>query len=201
MTRGGIRERMDVKKKHLLILVALLGAWGLIFAFRSPGGPASRREVRAAVARPTRTPAAQGGGLPRLKTGLLELPRPAYPPEVQNIFGTPPSPPRPPLAAVTPPAPPPPDPFQEEAKRLRYVGFLDAGNTKLAFVVQGQEVHTVEVGATFSARFRVQAITEDAVLLSSLDGDKQVRLPLVSDAGSRPQVTPGMPGGMGGNRP
>ncbi len=191
---------MDVQKKHLLILIALLGAWGLIFALRSPGGPASRREVRAAAERPTRTPAAQGGGLPRLKTGLMELPRPAYPPEVQNIFGTPPPPPRPPQAVVTPPAPPP-DPFQEEAKRLRYVGFLDAGNTKLAFVVQGQEVHTVEVGATFSARFRVQAITEDAVLLSSLDGDKQVRLPLVSDAGSRPQVGPMAPGRPEGQRP
>jgi len=191
---------MDVKKKHLLLLVALLGAWGLIFAFRSPGGPASQREVRAAVARPARTPAAQGGGLPRLKTGLLELPRPAYPPEVQNIFGTPPPPPRPPQAAVTPAAPPP-DPFQEEAKRLRYVGFLDAGKTKLAFIAQGQEMHTVGAGETFSARFRVQTVTEDAVLLSSLDGDKQVLLPLAADAGSRPQVAPGMPGRMGGNRP
>jgi hypothetical protein len=193
---------MDVQKQRLLILIALLGAWGLIFAFRSPGGPASRREVRAAAERPTRTPAAQGGGLPRLKTDLLELPRPAYPPEVQNVFGTPPPPPRPPQAAVTSaPAPPPPDPFQEEARRLRYVGFLEAGNGKLAFITHGQEVHTVGVGATFSARFRVQTVTEDAVLLTSLDGDKQVLLPLAADAGSRPQVAPGVPGRTGGQRP
>jgi hypothetical protein len=135
-----------------------------------------------------------------LKTDLLELPRPAYPPEVQNIFGTPPPPPQPPQAAVTP-APPPPDPFQEEARRLRYVGFLEAGSSKLAFIVQGQEVHTVGAGATFSARFRVEAVTEDAVLLTSLDGEKQIRLPLAADAGSRPQMAPGVPGRMGGNRP
>jgi len=178
---------MDLQNKRLLILMALLGAWALIFAFRPPWGTASRREVRAAAERPARGPAAQGGGQPRLKTGLLDRPRPAYPPEVQNIFGTPPPPPRPPQAAVTPPAPPPPDPFQEEAKRLRYIGFLDAGGAKLAFIVQGQEVHTLGVGATFSARFRLQAVTEDAVLLSSLDGEKQVRLPLAPDAGPRPR--------------
>jgi hypothetical protein len=191
---------MDIQKKRLLILIALLGAWGLIFAFRSPGGPASRREDRAAAERPSRTPATQRAGLPRLKTDLLDLPRPAYPPEVQNIFGTPPPPPRPSQAVVTP-APPPPDPFQEEARRLRYVGLLEAGGSKLAFISQGQEVHTVEVGATFSERFRVQAITEDAVLLSSLDGEKQIRLPLAADGGSRPQVAPGVPGRTGGNRP
>lgn len=191
---------MDAQKQRLLILIALLGAWGLIFAFRSPGGPASQREVRTAVDRPSRTPAAQGGGLPRLKTELLDLPRPAYPPEVQNIFGTPPPPPPPPQAAVTP-APPPPDPFQEEAKHLRYVGFLDTGRSKLAFIAQGKEMHTVEVGETFSARFRVQAITEEAVLLSSPDGEKQIRLPLAPEAGLRPPAGPVAPGRPEGQRP
>ena len=189
---------MRSSKRNLYLLIALVGLWGLIFAFRSPWGTEPRREVRAGTERPVR---AQGGGLPRLKTGLLDRPRPAYPPAVQNIFGTPPPPPRPPQAAVPPPAPPPPDPFQEEGKRLRYVGFLDAGNMKLAFIVQGQEVHTVEVGATFSARFRVQAITEDAVLLSSPDGEKQIRLPLAPDAGSRPPAGPGAPGRPEGPRP
>ncbi len=195
------REPMRSPKRNLYLLVALVCVWGLVFAFRSPRATEPRREVRAGVERPPRAPAAQGGGLPRLKTGLLDLPRPAYPPEVQNIFGTPPPPPRPPQAAVQGPAPPPPDPFQEEGKRLRYVGFLDAGKAKLAFIVQGQEVHTVEVGATFATRFRVQAITEDAVLLSSPDGEKQIRLPLAPDAGSRPPAGPGVPGRPEGPRP
>jgi hypothetical protein len=194
------REPMRSPKRNLYVLVALVVIWGLVFAFRSPRATEPRREVRAGVERPPRAPAAQGGGLPRLKTGLLDLPRPAYPPEVQNIFGTPPPPPRPPQAAVQAPAPPPPDPFQEEGKRLRYVGFLDAGKAKLAFIVQGQEVHTVEVGATFAARFRVQAITEDAVLLSSPDGEKQIRLLLAPDAGSRPSAGPGAFGRLEGFR-
>jgi hypothetical protein len=192
---------MRSPKRNLYLLVALLVVWGLVFAFRSPRATEPRREVRAGTARPARAPAAQGGGLPRLKTELLDLPRPAYPPAVQNIFGTPPPPPLPPQAAVQAPAPPPPDPFQEEGKRLRYVGFLEAGKAKLAFIVQGQEVHTVEVGATFSAQFRVQAITEDAVLLSSPDGEKQIRLPLAPDAGSRPPARPGAPGRPEGPRP
>ncbi|MGE5850632.1 MAG: hypothetical protein ACM362_10930 [Candidatus Methylomirabilota bacterium] len=192
---------MRSPKRNLILLIALVGIWGLVFAFRSPRATEPRREVRAGAGRSARVPAAQGGGLPRLKTGLLDLPRPAYPPVVQNIFGTPPPPPRPPQAAVLPPAPPPPDPFQEEGKRLRYVGFLDAGKAKLAFIVQGKEVHTVEVGATFSSLFRVQAITEDAVLLSSPDGAKQIRLPLASDAGSRPPPGPGAPGRPEGHRP
>lgn len=195
------REPMRSQKRNLYLLLALVGIWVLVFAFRSPRATEPRREVRAGAERPARAPAAQGGGVPRLKTELLDLPRPAYPPEVQNIFGTPPPPPLPPQAAVPPPAAPPPDPFQEEGKRLRYVGFLDSGKAKLAFIVQGQEVHTVEVGATFSAQFRVQAITEDAVLLSSPDGEKQLRLPLAPDAGSRPPAGPRAPGRPEGHRP
>jgi hypothetical protein len=181
---------MDPRKRNLIILITLLVAWGLIFAFRAPWRSPVRTEVRTTPATPLRMPAAQGGGLPRLKRELLHLTPPAYPPEVQNIFGSPPPPP-PPQAAVTPPlapaGPPPPDPFQEEAKRLRYVGYLQAGEKAMAFITQGAEVHTVEVGATISDRFRVQAITEEAVLLSSLSGEKQARLSLSPEAGAAPK--------------
>jgi hypothetical protein len=182
---------MDSRRRNLIILIALVGAWGLILASRSPWGSPARTEVRATPATSPRQPAAQGGGLPRLKRELLHLPPPAYPPEVQDIFGTPPPPPRPAEATVTPPpapaVPPPPDPFQEEAKRLRYVGYLEAGQKLMAFITQGPEVYTVEVGATISERFRVQAITEEAVLLSSLTGDKQARLPLAPEAAAAPK--------------
>lgn len=179
---------MDSRQRKLLILVALLGVWGLLFVFRAPRAIPPKPEVRGA-AKPARKTAAQGGGLPRLKRELLDLPSPAYPAEVHNIFGSPPPPPAPVEAAVTPvPAgPPPPDPFQEEAKRLRYVGFLQAGEKAMAFIVHGPEVHTVEVGATLLGRFRVQAVTEDAVLLSSVTGEKQVRLPLSPEAGAAPK--------------
>ncbi len=184
---------MNSQRRNLLILAALIGVWGLILVFRMPWGASARPQAggtsAAPVPRPARTPPAQGGGLPRLKTELLHLPPAPYPSEVQNIFGTPPPPPRPVEVATAPvsPAPPPPDPFQEEAKRLRYVGFLQAGDRAMAFIVQGAEVHTVEVGATFLGRFRVQAVTEDSVLLSSPGGDKQVRLPLVAETGPTPR--------------
>ena len=189
---------MDSRKRNLLILIALAGIWGLILAFRSPWGFSARTEVRATPTTASRVPAAQDNGLPRLKRELLNLPVPAYPPEVQNIFGTPPPPPPAPLPAgavggpaggpsAAPAGPPPPDPFQEAAKQLRYVGYLEARQRMMAFIIQGPEVFTVEVGATISDRFRVQTITEEAVLVSSLTGDKQARLPLAADAAVAPK--------------
>lgn len=178
---------MDSRQRKLLILAALFGVWGLLFVLRAPRTTPPKPAARG-VATARRT-VAQGAGLPRLKRELLDLPSPAYPAEVHNIFGSPPPPPAPVEAAVTPvPAgPPPPDPFQEEAKRLRYVGFLQAGEKAMAFIVHGPEVHTVEVGVTLLGRFRVQAVTEDAVLLSSVTGEKQVRLPLSPEAGAAPK--------------
>ncbi len=182
---------MDSRKRNLLILLTLFGIWGLIFAFRSPWGGPVKSQPRASVGTSLRTPPAQGGGLPRLKKELLVLPHPAYPPEAHNLFGTPPPPPPSPqqiaAAAAAAPQPPPPDPFQEESKRLRFVGFVEDGDKAMAFITRGPEIFTVEVGSTFLERFRVQAVTEDAVLLSSVSGDKQVRLPLVEEAASGPK--------------
>ena len=176
---------MRSQQTKLLILVALLAVWALIFGFRSPWqSPASPPAPGPAA--PARTPLAKGPDIPRLKTDLLKLPPTTYTPETQSIFGSPPPPPPPPprsAASAGPPAvppPPPPDPFQEEAKRLRYVGFMRRADRATAFIIQGQEVHTLDIGATLGNRFRVQAITEDAVLLTSPSGDKQVRLPLVA---------------------
>jgi hypothetical protein len=57
----------------------------------------------------------------------------------------------------------------------------------MAFIVQGQQLYTVEAGGTFLGRFRVQAVQEDAVLLSSLGGEKQARLSLATDAAAPPR--------------
>jgi hypothetical protein len=178
---------MDSRKRNLLILLTLFGIWGLIFAFRSPWGGPVKSQPRASVGAVPRTPPAQDGGLPRLKKELLALPQPAYPREVQNVFGAPPPPPPPQQTAVAAPQPPPPDPFQEEARQLRFVGFVEGGAKAMAFIIRGSEIFTVEVGSTFLEHFRVQAVTEDAVLLSSVSGDKQVRLPLAGEAASAPK--------------
>jgi len=185
---------MGWRRRNLIILIALMGAWGLIFAFRAPWGSSTKSQPRASVGTAPRTPPTQGGGLPRLKKELLALPHPAYPPEAQNFFGTPVPPPPSPqqiaaaaAAAAAAPPPPPPDPFQEEAKGLRFVGFVQDGGKAIAFIIRGSEVYTVAVGSTFLGRFRVQALTEDAVLLSSVSGDNQVRLPLAGEAAAAPK--------------
>jgi hypothetical protein len=179
---------VQFRKRNLMVLLGLLAAWGLVLVFRSPWGAPTRLQPRVTAAANPRVSAPQGAGIVRLKKELLDLPRASYSSDVHNVFGSPPPPPRPaPVAVTAPPPPPPPDPFQEEAKRLRYVGFLQTGEKTMAFIVQGAEVHTIEIGATLLGRFRIQAVTEEAVLLSSVSGDKQVRLPLSPDAGASPR--------------
>jgi len=190
---------MAAQRKKLLILVALLGLWALIFGLRTPGGRAPRP---AAEAPPPRLPAREAE-LPRLKLELLEAPRAPYPSEVQSIFGAPPAPPPPPqlagrgggpggTASAPPPPPPPPDPFMEEAKQLRFVGYLRAGSSMTAFITRGSEIHSMGAGGLLQGRYRVKAVTEQEVVLTSPQGDKEVRLPMTpAPAGAPPR--PGAP--------
>ena len=188
---------MRSARTKVLILVALLGVWALIVFLRWPAAAPLRPGPAQTEARAQRT-AAGGGGMPRLRTDLLKAPRAPYPADVQNIFSTPPPPaPPPPQVAGTggptpPPAAPPPDPFQEEAKQLRYVGFLRSGSATTAFIVRGQEVHTVPVGEMMGGRFRVLEVQDDSLLLGSPTGDKQVRLSMVADVMAAPRP-PGVP--------
>ena len=174
---------MRSTRKKFLVLAALVGVWVLIFGLRRSDEPVRTSAPPQTGARPARTSAGPSAATPRLKAELANLPRAPYPSEVHNIFSPPPPPLPPPPQAVRPPGPaqpavPPPDPFQEEAKQLRYVGFLRSGNVLTAFIVQGQEIHSVPVGDLLGGRFRVAEVQEESVLLASPAGDKQVRLEL-----------------------
>jgi hypothetical protein len=180
---------MRSTRTKFLVLAALVGVWALIFGLRRSDEPVRTSAPPQTGARPARTSTSPSATTPRLKAELVKLPRAPYPSDVQNIFSAPPPPPPPPPQAVGPPgaaqpALPPPDPFQEEAKQLRYVGFLRSGNVLTAFIVQGQEVHTVPVGGMLGGRFRVAEVQEESVLLASPAGDKQVRLELSVAAGA-----------------
>jgi len=123
---------MRSARMKILILAALVGIWALIFGLHRPDEPVGTSLPPQTGARPVRTVAGPSANIPRLKAELVNLPRAPYPSEVQNIFSVPPPPPPPPpqvltAPGATQPAPPPPDPFQEEAKQLRYVGFLRSG--------------------------------------------------------------------------
>jgi hypothetical protein len=192
---------MNRSRRNLILLAALLAMWGLVMVLRGPG---SRPPIPAGSPSPnpssTRTPRAQETAVPRLKTELLQRALSAYPEEVGSIFGSPPPPPPPPVKVAAPPPapavpaapppPPPPDPFQEEAKRLRYLGFLQAGNTMTAFIARGSEVFTAEPGQTVAEQFRIKAITEEAVLVTDPSGEKQMRLPLAPSPGGGPPPGP-----------
>jgi hypothetical protein len=186
---------MGSTRTKVLILVALLAVWASAVYLRRLPEPPVRSEPPQPVGRTART--AAPGGVPRLRADLVNTPRAPYPSEVQNIFSQPPPPPpQPVLPAGGPaaaPAPPPPDPFQEEAKQLRYVGFLQAGNAATAFLVRGPEVYTVPVGGMVAGRFRVMDVREDSVLLGSPAGDKEVRLSLTGEAGAALPRPPGPP--------
>jgi hypothetical protein len=75
------------------------------------------------------------------------------------------------------------------------VGFLRSGSSNTAFIIRGQEVHTVPVGAMLGERFRVAEVQDDGVVLTSPTGDKQVRLSLTADSKVIPRA-PGVPDGM-----
>jgi hypothetical protein len=173
----------------VIILVALGLLWAVLFVTRRPGQPPARATAQAG-SQTARTPAGRSGGFPRLKLEMLALPRVPYPTDEQDIFGTPPPPPPPPRsveAARPAPPPPPPDPFQEQVKQLRYVGFLRDGKAATAFIVQGQQVLTVAVGEVVAGHFQVTEVGEDFVVLASPAGDKQVRLPLAGEIGATPR--------------
>lgn len=197
---------MRSTRTKIVILVALVAIWVAVVFLRQPGEP----PVRTGATQPdTRVPraAARGGATPTLRTDLLRVARAPYPADVQNIFSAPPPPPPPPVtsagpsALATAPSPPPPDPFQEEAKQFRYVGFLRSGSANTAFIIRGQEVHTVPVGAMLGERFRVADVQDDGVVLTSPAGDKQVRLSLAADSSMTGPRAPGAPDGMAPPRP
>ncbi len=172
-------------------MTVLVCLWALLMVTRWPSRQPSA--VPAAVSRSARALQGPTGGLPRLKWEFVDLPRAPYLPETKSIFALQPPPPPPvrPVEVVRPAAPPPsppPDPFQEAAKQLRFVGFMQAGETVTALISQGSEVHIVAVGETLAGRFRVASVTEESVLLTSPEADRQVRLSLQEVA------PPGAPG-------
>ncbi len=180
-------------RKKLIVLVCLVVFWiGLILVQRSQrqgvrstqvmSGPQRTSARRGRPATPPRRQAKKRREMPRLKPGQIERARPRFEPEVRNIFASidrpsfPSSPPAKPEATST--LPPPPDPFLEESKKVRFLGYAEADGTTMAFIAYGNEALVVPETGVFAGRFRVKAVKEDAVILNSLDGTREVRLGL-----------------------
>jgi len=138
--------------------------------------------------------------MPRLKLARIERVRPPYEPESRNIFGSiePSSPVPSALAAPSalPAPPPPPDPFLEEAKRLRFLGFATAEGKIMAFIAYGGELLVVPETEVIGSQLRVKEVKEDGILVTSLDGKKEIRLGLTG-----PEVPPPSTTIQRGNQP
>ena len=133
--------------------------------------------------------------MPRLKLARIERVRPPYEPEARNIFASiEPSLPLPsalaaPSALSAPSAPPPPDPFLEEAKRLRFLGFATAEGKKMAFVAYGGELLVVPEREVIGSKLRIKEVKEDGILVTSLDGKNEIRLGLTGPEVTTPSTT------------
>lgn len=207
---------MTRDRKKWIVLACLVILWVVLILVQ-------RSQVR--ISRPTRvssvsrsTPARRGGPashlqkqarerskIPRLKLSLAERVRPPFEPEARNIFALiepssafRPTPPAKPQVVTTPPIPPPLDPFVEEAKKVRFLGYAEADGKAMAFVVYQGEALVVPEAGSFGRLFQVKKVKEDVLILSSTDGTKevQVKLGLGSNAlpnpgrGPRPGTTP-----------
>lgn len=203
---------MTKDRKKWIVLGCLVILWvALILVQRS--------QVR--ISRPTRvstvsrsTPTRRGGPaprpqkqarerskIPRLKLSLAERVRPPFEPEARNIFALiePSSAlPAKPRVVTTPSIPPPPDPFVEEAKKVRFLGYAEADGKAMAFVVYQDETLVVPEAGSFGRLFQVKKVKEDVLILSSTDGTKEVQVKLGQGSnalpnagrGPRPGTTP-----------
>ena len=198
---------MPTDKRKLIVLSCLVVFWiALIFVQRHRGEtdrptqgtaalPATSTQREGPPAAPRRQ-TKERMEMPRLKLARIERVRPPYEPESRNIFGSiEPSPPAP-SALSAPSAPPPPDPFLEEAKRLRFLGFATAEGKMMAFVTYGGELLVVPETEVIGSQLRVKEVKEDGILVTSLDGKKEIRLGLTG-----PDVAPPSTTTQRGNQP
>ncbi|MFQ5848655.1 MAG: hypothetical protein ACE5IQ_13415 [Candidatus Methylomirabilales bacterium] len=184
---------MSPDRKKLIVLVCLVIFWLGLILVRRPREQGLQPSQEAFV---LQGPSAQRPGaatsrrrqlkkrveMPQLKLSRIERVRPPFDPEVRNIFASidrsslrPPLPPGP---HATAPTLPHPDPFLAEAKKLRFIGYAKAEGTVMAFVGYGSEVLVVPERQVFGGQFRIKEVQENTILVTSLDGTKEVVLGL-----------------------
>lgn len=191
-----------------MLLGLLLGAWGVLIVLRADPTSGNRP---AAPPHAPRADVARGVGaavpdeVPRFRRELLERPVAPYRPAVLNPFGSPPPPPRRPApvarpepapspvptptpapvaAPPPPPLPPPtPDPFFEEVKQYRLFGTATGEAGAQAFLTRGPDLLVVRANDRLGTQYVVKEVQEEALVLGSADGDKEVVLAL-------PRATP-----------
>lgn len=183
---------MRGNRGKILLLGGLVILWAVILFIRWRPAEAPRRALPpTSPPAKTRVPAPKLAEVPRLKIEFLERTRHPFESKFHNIFASIDQPPLPPALPLKPEAasvPPPPDPFLEEAKRLRLLGFAKADGQVTVFLAYGAEIFLLPEDGVAAGRFRVKEVFEDAVILSSPDGAKEVRVELSPGPGAVPPM-------------
>jgi hypothetical protein len=116
--------------------------------------------------------------------------------EEQKALPTPPPPPPPrpqPVKPAAAPAPPPPPavaeqtPLQRDMASFTFLGFLKKGEKKTIFLSSNKEIFLARKGDRLSGKYDVTNITDEALVITSLDGGEIV-IPLVEN---KPLSAPG----------
>jgi len=145
----------------LLALTAAAALWPL---------PDEHAPERSKASRDT-TPARQGAGLPALPRVPERGPARADAAPAANLFPSQTWTPPPPAASQQASAPvAPPLPFSFGGR------YVEAGQT-MVFLLEGERVHSVRVGDTINAAYRIDAIEATAVQLTYLPLNTRQSLP------------------------
>ena len=161
-----------------------------------PGAPAQTAGKKGAAA-------PKGEADARVRLDLLDRELPRFAGFQRNIFSPifrdeskpppfkPLPPPPPPVKAPPPlpqpvqaPAPPPPSKEQiaeSELAKFVFLGFLKQNGEKTVFLSRNNEIFLGKKGSSLGPKVRVTDLTDDAITIKSVDGGREIVIPLVEN--------------------
>jgi hypothetical protein len=102
-----------------------------------------------------------------------------------------PPPPKPVLALPPPPrpqplpAPPPPPTLEQiadsELAKFTFLGFLEKNGEKTVFLSSNNEIFLAKKGSNLGQKFQVTGLTSDAITIKSVEGGREIVIPLVEN--------------------
>jgi hypothetical protein len=211
---------MNRQKAILAILLVLLAVSVVVSFFRMPQQK-TVASLKFAPGKPVATPSATVSTQPeevRLRLDLLDqknapfkgyrrnIFKPIFHEEVRGIPLPPPPPPpkttqQAPAVSSSAPAVPPakaPEltPVQRDMATFTFLGFLKKGTQKTIFLSNNKEIFLARIGDRLAGKYDVTDITDEALLITPLDGGEIV-IPLVEN---KPLAAPAKPGMSGAKK-
>ena len=167
------------RKNAILIGLALVWAFIVVYntgLFRKVEGPVKRIPAREAERRE---------GAPKVRLDLLNKRPPAYKGIKKDIFSPLSSPPAEPLPLKVAPLPPqaelptPPTPLESFMKEVKFLGFLEKGETKTLFLGKGSDVLLVKRGDLIDKRFLISKITSARLTVKDVVKEEEATIELL----------------------